>query len=45
MPLSWQSRCRTYTSSEIGSYSCVSCNDAPAVPSPADACSGAINNA
>ena len=37
----------TYTNSEIESYSCVggdvSCNDAPAVPSPADAWSGTIN--
>ena len=39
----------TYTNSEIEAYSCVggdvSCNDAPAVPSPADAWSGTINNA
>ena len=39
----------TYTNSEIESYSCVAgdvaCNAAPAVPSPADAWSGTINNA
>ena len=39
----------TYTRSEIESYSCVAddvaCNAAPAVPSPADAWSGTINNA
>jgi hypothetical protein len=39
----------TYTNSEIEAYSCVAddvaCNAAPAVPSPADAWSGTINNA
>ena len=39
----------TYTRSEIEAYSCVAgdvaCNAAPAVPSPADAWSGMINNA
>ena len=39
----------TYTRSEIESYSCVAddvaCNAAPAIPSPADAWSGTINNA
>ena len=38
-----------YTRSEIEAYSCVACdvacNAAPAVPSPADAWSGMINNA
>ena len=39
----------THTNSEIEAYSCVggdvSCNYAPAIPSPADAWSGTINNA
>ena len=39
----------TYTRSEIEAFSCVAgdvaCNAAPAVPSPADAWSGMINNA
>jgi hypothetical protein len=39
----------TYTRSEIEAFSCVAgdvaCNAAPAVPSPADAWSGQINNA
>ena len=38
----------TYTQSEIESYTCmmdvVPCNAAPAVPSPADAWSGTVNN-
>ena len=38
----------TYTHDEMEAYSCVAgdvaCNSAPAVPSPADAWSGTVNN-